>query len=213
MSPRISRLALAMSASGVLAGAPLLVACGSSSSGATYDQWAATDGAAGRINLGRRATGIPGVQQRNRVRTPGERDLRRRRHHPDPGPTGRRPSDPGRLGRSGRQQPNRRRGGRPALRDHQRGRPARTAGLPRQFLLSQSLRRWRLSLHLPADKQPEPGTVLLPDNSGPGDRHQAGPDFVSRLQPLRHPVGTATGSTPPGSRPSPALGTRRRVGA
>ena len=51
MSPRISRLALAMSAGGVLAGAPLLVACGSSSSGATYDQWAATDGAAGRINL------------------------------------------------------------------------------------------------------------------------------------------------------------------
>ncbi len=51
MSPRISRLALAMSAGGVLAGAPLLVACGPSSSGPTYDQWAATDGAAGRINL------------------------------------------------------------------------------------------------------------------------------------------------------------------
>ena len=51
MSPRISRLALAMSAGGVLAGAPLLVACGPSSSGSTYDQWAATDGAAGRINL------------------------------------------------------------------------------------------------------------------------------------------------------------------
>ena len=51
MSPRISRMALAMSAGSVLAGAPLLVACGDSSSGATYDQWAATDGAAGRINL------------------------------------------------------------------------------------------------------------------------------------------------------------------
>ena len=51
MSPRISRLALAMSAGSVLAGAPLLVACGPSSSGPTYDQWAATDGAAGRINL------------------------------------------------------------------------------------------------------------------------------------------------------------------
>ena len=51
MSPRISRLALAMSAGSALAGAPLLVACGSSSSGPTYDQWAATDGAAGRINL------------------------------------------------------------------------------------------------------------------------------------------------------------------
>ncbi len=51
MSPRISRMALAMSAGSVLVGAPLLVACGDSSSGATYDQWAATDGAAGRINL------------------------------------------------------------------------------------------------------------------------------------------------------------------
>ena len=51
MSPRISRLVLAMSAGSALAGAPLLVACGDSSSGPTYDQWAATDGAAGRINL------------------------------------------------------------------------------------------------------------------------------------------------------------------
>ena len=51
MSPRISRMALAMSAGSVLAGAPLLAACGDSSSGPTYDQWAATDGAAGRINL------------------------------------------------------------------------------------------------------------------------------------------------------------------
>ncbi len=51
MSPRISRMALAMSAGSVLAGGPLLVACGDSSSGPTYDQWAATDGAAGRINL------------------------------------------------------------------------------------------------------------------------------------------------------------------
>ena len=51
MSRRISRLALAMSAGSALAGAPLLVACGPSSSGPTYDQWAATDGAAGRINL------------------------------------------------------------------------------------------------------------------------------------------------------------------
>lgn len=44
-------MALAMSASSVLAGAPLLVACGDSSSDASYSQWAATDGAAGRINL------------------------------------------------------------------------------------------------------------------------------------------------------------------
>ena len=51
MSPRLTRMALAMSAGGLLAGAPLLAACGDSSSGASYDQWAATDGAAGRINL------------------------------------------------------------------------------------------------------------------------------------------------------------------
>ena len=51
MSPRISRMALAMSASSLLAGAPLLAACGPSSSGPSYSQWAATDGAAGRINL------------------------------------------------------------------------------------------------------------------------------------------------------------------
>ncbi len=51
MSPRISRMALAMSAGSVLAGAPLLAACGESSSGPSYSQWAATDGAAGRINL------------------------------------------------------------------------------------------------------------------------------------------------------------------
>ena len=51
MSPRISRMALAVSASSLLAGAPLLAACGPSSSGPSYSQWAATDGAAGRINL------------------------------------------------------------------------------------------------------------------------------------------------------------------
>ena len=51
MSPRISRMALAVSAGSLLAGAPLLAACGPSSSGPSYSQWAATDGAAGRINL------------------------------------------------------------------------------------------------------------------------------------------------------------------
>ena len=51
MSPRISRMALAVSAGSLLAGAPLLAACGSSSSGPSYSQWATTDGAAGRINL------------------------------------------------------------------------------------------------------------------------------------------------------------------
>ena len=51
MSTRISRMALAVSAGSLLAGAPLLAACGSSSSGPSYSQWAATDGAAGRINL------------------------------------------------------------------------------------------------------------------------------------------------------------------
>ena len=51
MSPRFSRMALAMSAGGLLAGAPLLAACGDSSGAPSYSQWAATDGAAGRINL------------------------------------------------------------------------------------------------------------------------------------------------------------------
>ena len=51
MSPRISRMALAVSAGSLLAGAPLVAACGPSSSGPSYSQWAATDGAAGRINL------------------------------------------------------------------------------------------------------------------------------------------------------------------
>lgn len=48
MSPRISRMVIAVSAGSLLAGSPLLVACGG---GPSYSQWAATDGAAGRINL------------------------------------------------------------------------------------------------------------------------------------------------------------------
>ena len=48
MSPRISRMVMAVSAGSLLAGAPLLAACGG---GPSYSQWAATDGAAGRINL------------------------------------------------------------------------------------------------------------------------------------------------------------------
>ena len=51
MAPRINRIVLAMSAGSLLAGAPMLAACGPSSSGPSYSQWAATDGAAGRINL------------------------------------------------------------------------------------------------------------------------------------------------------------------
>lgn len=51
MSPRLTRMALAMSAGGLLAGAPLLAACGDSVPSPSYEQWAATDGAAGRINL------------------------------------------------------------------------------------------------------------------------------------------------------------------
>ena len=49
MSPRISRMVIAVSAGSLLAGAPLLAACGGG--GPSYSQWAATDGAAGRINL------------------------------------------------------------------------------------------------------------------------------------------------------------------
>jgi hypothetical protein len=51
MSRRISRIALAVSAGSLLAGAPVLAACGPSDRGPSYSQWAATDGAAGRINL------------------------------------------------------------------------------------------------------------------------------------------------------------------
>ena len=51
MAPRISRIVLSVSAGSLLAGAPVLAACGPSSSGPSYSQWAATDGAAGRINL------------------------------------------------------------------------------------------------------------------------------------------------------------------
>ncbi len=51
MAPRISRIVLSVSAGSLLAGAPVLAACGPSSTGPSYSQWAATDGAAGRINL------------------------------------------------------------------------------------------------------------------------------------------------------------------
>ena len=48
MSPRLRKLSTAIFAGGMVAGSPLLAAC---SSGPSYDTWAATDGAAGRINL------------------------------------------------------------------------------------------------------------------------------------------------------------------
>ncbi len=51
MAPRIGRIVVAVSAGSLLAGAPVLAACGPSDSGASYSQWASTDGAAGRINL------------------------------------------------------------------------------------------------------------------------------------------------------------------
>ena len=51
MAPRISRMVLTVSAGSLLAGAPVLAACGPASSGPSYSDWAATDGAAGRINL------------------------------------------------------------------------------------------------------------------------------------------------------------------
>jgi len=44
---RKARLGAALSLGGIVAAAPLVAACG----GATYEDWAATDGAAGRINL------------------------------------------------------------------------------------------------------------------------------------------------------------------
>ncbi len=48
MALKIRRLSTAVFAGSMVAGAPLIAAC---SSGPTYDDWAATDGAAGRINL------------------------------------------------------------------------------------------------------------------------------------------------------------------
>ena len=48
MSRKLRRRTLAALAGGVLAAGPAIAAC---SAGPTYDQWAATDGAAGRINL------------------------------------------------------------------------------------------------------------------------------------------------------------------
>lgn len=48
MAPRLRRLSTAILAGSVVAGSPLIAACGS---GQSYESWAATDGAAGRINL------------------------------------------------------------------------------------------------------------------------------------------------------------------
>ena len=47
MAPRMRKLSTALFAGGMVAGSPLIAACG----GQSYDSWAATDGAAGRINL------------------------------------------------------------------------------------------------------------------------------------------------------------------
>ena len=48
MAIRLRRLGMAAFGGGIIATAPLLAACGG---GPSYDEWAATDGAAGRINL------------------------------------------------------------------------------------------------------------------------------------------------------------------
>ena len=47
MAPRMKKLSTALFAGGMVAGSPLIAACG----GQSYDSWAATDGTAGRINL------------------------------------------------------------------------------------------------------------------------------------------------------------------
>ena len=49
MASRMGRKGMAAFAGGMLAASPLIVACGSSEP--SYEDWAATDGAAGRINL------------------------------------------------------------------------------------------------------------------------------------------------------------------
>ena len=48
MAPKIRKLSMAILSGGLVAGSPLIAAC---SSGPSYEDWAATDGAAGRINL------------------------------------------------------------------------------------------------------------------------------------------------------------------
>ena len=48
MAPRLRKLSATILAGSAIAGSPLIAAC---SSGPSYDNWAATDGAAGRINL------------------------------------------------------------------------------------------------------------------------------------------------------------------
>ncbi len=47
MAPRLRKLSTALFAGGIVAGSPLIAACG----GPSYESWAATDGASGRINL------------------------------------------------------------------------------------------------------------------------------------------------------------------
>ena len=47
MAPRLRKLSAALLTGGMVAGSPLIAACG----GPSYESWAATDGAAGRINL------------------------------------------------------------------------------------------------------------------------------------------------------------------
>ena len=47
MAPKLRRLSMAIFTGSMVAGSPLIAAC----AGPSYDDWAATDGAAGRINL------------------------------------------------------------------------------------------------------------------------------------------------------------------
>ena len=49
MARRLSKLGMAVFSGGIVTTAPLLAACGGG--GPSFDEWAATDGAAGRINL------------------------------------------------------------------------------------------------------------------------------------------------------------------
>ena len=51
MSVSVPRMATAVTVSTLLAGAPVAMACDTGPKGPTYSDWAATDGAAGRINL------------------------------------------------------------------------------------------------------------------------------------------------------------------
>ena len=190
MSPRISRMALAVSAGSLLAGAPLLAACGPSSSGPSYSQWAATDGAAGRINLDEVQVAFQesssATEFESRVNEIYEGDgiiLIRSRQDGD------------RLTLEGWEDLD----GNSIIDDaaddqlfaiikeddqHQ------LQGYHANSYYNSRFGGRRFPLYLPDFQQHGPGRLLLPDGSRPGNNHSAGTRYVPGLQSLRLPTGS-----------------------